>query len=199
MLNGKVFFWSTESRLISFLQARSHRNRPHDVLTVCTPFAGRTARNRDNAISHQLRNRSHAYAQTGFRHVPNDSKLPLEDETRRLCGIGSRRTRSRYGTTYFVGGPVDGRDSSAKHLAAPDIDHSRGPHGSPPRVRGNPRPCRPQPQVALFTPARAGEPCRWRCNHHLRQVYPRACRGNPGQGGSEPVGDRSIPACAGEP
>ena len=36
LLNGKVFFWSTESRLISFLQARSHRNRPHDVLTVCT-------------------------------------------------------------------------------------------------------------------------------------------------------------------
>ena len=36
LLNGKVFFWSTESRLISFLQARSHRDRPHDVLTVCT-------------------------------------------------------------------------------------------------------------------------------------------------------------------
>ncbi len=36
LLNGKVFFWSTESRLISFLQAKSHRDRPHDVLTVCT-------------------------------------------------------------------------------------------------------------------------------------------------------------------
>ena len=36
LLNGKVFFWSTESRLISFLRARSHRDRPHDVLTVCT-------------------------------------------------------------------------------------------------------------------------------------------------------------------
>ena len=36
LLNGKVFFWPTESRLISFLQARSHRDRPHDVLTVCT-------------------------------------------------------------------------------------------------------------------------------------------------------------------
>ncbi len=36
LLNGKVFFWSTESRLISFLKARSHRARPHDVLTVCT-------------------------------------------------------------------------------------------------------------------------------------------------------------------
>ncbi len=36
LLNGKVFFWSTENRLISFLQARSHRERPHDVLTVCT-------------------------------------------------------------------------------------------------------------------------------------------------------------------
>ena len=35
LLNGKVFFWSTESRLLSFLQARSHRDRPHDVLTVC--------------------------------------------------------------------------------------------------------------------------------------------------------------------
>ena len=36
LLNGKVFFWSTQSRLISFLQARSHRDRSHDVLTVCT-------------------------------------------------------------------------------------------------------------------------------------------------------------------
>ena len=36
LLNGKVFFWSTESRLVSFLRARSHRDRPHDVLTVCT-------------------------------------------------------------------------------------------------------------------------------------------------------------------
>ena len=36
LLNGKVFFWSTEDRLKSFLKARSHRNRPHDVLTVCT-------------------------------------------------------------------------------------------------------------------------------------------------------------------
>ena len=36
LLNGKVFFWSTESRLISFLEARSHKDRPHDVLTVCT-------------------------------------------------------------------------------------------------------------------------------------------------------------------
>ena len=36
LLNGKVFFWSTESRLVSFLQAKSHRDRPHDVLTICT-------------------------------------------------------------------------------------------------------------------------------------------------------------------
>ena len=36
LLNGKVFFWATENRLLSFLRARSHRDRPHDVLTVCT-------------------------------------------------------------------------------------------------------------------------------------------------------------------
>ena len=36
LLNGKVFFWSTESRLRTFLQAKSHMDRPHDVLTVCT-------------------------------------------------------------------------------------------------------------------------------------------------------------------
>ena len=36
LLNGKVFLWSTEDRLKSFLKARSHRDRPHDVLTVCT-------------------------------------------------------------------------------------------------------------------------------------------------------------------
>lgn len=36
LLNGKVFFWSTKDRLQKFLQARPHRDRPHDVLTVCT-------------------------------------------------------------------------------------------------------------------------------------------------------------------
>ena len=36
LLNGKVFFWSTKGRLQKFLQARAHRDRPHDVLTVCT-------------------------------------------------------------------------------------------------------------------------------------------------------------------
>ena len=36
LLNGKVFFWSTKSRLYGFLTATTHRNRPHDVLTVCT-------------------------------------------------------------------------------------------------------------------------------------------------------------------
>ena len=36
MLNGKVFFWSTQSRLYGFLIATAHRDRPHDVLTVCT-------------------------------------------------------------------------------------------------------------------------------------------------------------------
>ena len=40
-------------------------------------FAGRTPCNRDNAISHQLRNRSHAHAQTGFEHLPNDSRSCL--------------------------------------------------------------------------------------------------------------------------
>lgn len=36
LLNGKVFFWPNESRLEKFLKARSHGDRPHDVLTVCT-------------------------------------------------------------------------------------------------------------------------------------------------------------------
>lgn len=36
LLNGKVFFWSTKCRLQKFLQARAHKDRPHDVLTVCT-------------------------------------------------------------------------------------------------------------------------------------------------------------------
>ena len=40
-------------------------------------FAGRTACNRNNAISHQLRNRSRAHAQTGFEHLPNDSRSQL--------------------------------------------------------------------------------------------------------------------------
>ena len=36
LLNGKVFFWSTEDRLRRFLNARPHQGRAHDVLTVCT-------------------------------------------------------------------------------------------------------------------------------------------------------------------
>lgn len=36
LLNGKVFFWSTPSRLHGFLTATAHKDRPHDVLTVCT-------------------------------------------------------------------------------------------------------------------------------------------------------------------
>ena len=36
LLNGKVFFWSTKHRLQNFLQARSHKAKPHDVLTVDT-------------------------------------------------------------------------------------------------------------------------------------------------------------------
>ena len=36
LLNGKVFFWPTECRLMRFLRANSHQNRTHDVLTVCT-------------------------------------------------------------------------------------------------------------------------------------------------------------------
>ena len=36
LLNSKVFFWPNESRLEKFLKARSHGDRPHDVLTVRT-------------------------------------------------------------------------------------------------------------------------------------------------------------------
>lgn len=36
LLNGKVFFWSTPKRLNGFLNAISHRSRPHGVITVCT-------------------------------------------------------------------------------------------------------------------------------------------------------------------
>ena len=36
LLNGKVFFWPTQSRLNGFLEATAHMGRCHDVLTVCT-------------------------------------------------------------------------------------------------------------------------------------------------------------------
>ena len=36
LVNGKVFFWSTEDRLMKFLGAKANHKRPHDVLTVCT-------------------------------------------------------------------------------------------------------------------------------------------------------------------
>jgi len=35
-LNGRVFFWLTEERLIGFLSARSYRNQTHTVITVDT-------------------------------------------------------------------------------------------------------------------------------------------------------------------
>lgn len=35
-LNGKVFLWAEESRLIRLLGARAYRNLEHDVLTICT-------------------------------------------------------------------------------------------------------------------------------------------------------------------
>ena len=36
LLNSKVFFWSTRSRLHGFMAATAHKYRPHDVLIVCT-------------------------------------------------------------------------------------------------------------------------------------------------------------------
>jgi hypothetical protein len=36
VLNGKVFFWVTERRLLNMLSAREYRNRTHCVLTVDT-------------------------------------------------------------------------------------------------------------------------------------------------------------------
>ena len=36
LLNGRTFFWATEEHLVRLLNARMYRNRPHDVLTVCT-------------------------------------------------------------------------------------------------------------------------------------------------------------------
>jgi hypothetical protein len=35
-LNGKVFFWVTETRLNELLAARAYRNRAHDVITIDT-------------------------------------------------------------------------------------------------------------------------------------------------------------------
>jgi hypothetical protein len=36
LLNRKVFFWATEERLLTLLNARFYRTTPHDVLTVDT-------------------------------------------------------------------------------------------------------------------------------------------------------------------
>ena len=36
LLNGKVFFWLTNGRLVGFLNARSYRDRPHNVITIRT-------------------------------------------------------------------------------------------------------------------------------------------------------------------
>ena len=36
LLNGKVFFWVTEARLNTLLNAKPYRNRPHTVITVDT-------------------------------------------------------------------------------------------------------------------------------------------------------------------
>ncbi len=36
LLNGYVFFWPTEDRLLSLLRARAYRNDEHDVITIST-------------------------------------------------------------------------------------------------------------------------------------------------------------------
>lgn len=35
-LNGRVFFWAREARLVRLLRGRAYRGRPHDVLTIDT-------------------------------------------------------------------------------------------------------------------------------------------------------------------
>jgi hypothetical protein len=36
LLNGKVFFWLTKARLLTLVNARPYRGRPHDVIEVST-------------------------------------------------------------------------------------------------------------------------------------------------------------------
>ena len=85
LLNGKVFFWSTESRLISFLQARSHRDRPHDVLTVCTRSLVEqhaTVITLSHINSGTVRMPTHRRGSDTFRTIPNHCC-----KTRRECFV----------------------------------------------------------------------------------------------------------------
>ena len=91
--------------------------------------------------------------------------------------------------------------------------------GLSPRVRGNPKGARRRPLRTRSIPACAGEPGGCGCPAGRRRVYPRVCggtcpppwlppptgglsprvRGNRRTDGLDTEGERSIPACAGEP
>ena len=77
LLNGKVFFL-VDRKSAEIIFEGQITPGPASRRTHCLhSFVGRTACNRNNAISHQLRNRSRAHAQTGFEHLPNDSRSQL--------------------------------------------------------------------------------------------------------------------------
>ena len=97
--------------------------------------------------------------------------------------------------------------------------HLLGGMGLSPRVRGNPKPPTKPLPPARSIPACAGEPQAVVSLRVMSEVYPRVCggtilvtlgpssqnglsprvRGNPGHPQARNPGERSIPACAGEP
>ena len=121
----------------------------------------------------------------------------------------SRRHRPRIGAVYprACGGTGEEKAADGKDV------------GLSPRVRGNPRRNTSTTSSPGSIPARAGEPRGFLVDRSLPWVYPRACggtdrdrplhrprpglsprvRGNPGQPLQPDLGQRSIPARAGEP
>ena len=72
LLNGKVFFWSNRDRLNNFLIAEAHRDRHHDVLTVCTrslvaQYAGQITLSHMNPG--EVRSDTHKRGQDTFRTI----------------------------------------------------------------------------------------------------------------------------------
>lgn len=74
LLNGKVFFWSNRDRLNNFLKAEAHRDRHHDVLTVCTrslvaQYDGQITLSHMN--SGEVRRDTHKRDQNTFKTIDN--------------------------------------------------------------------------------------------------------------------------------
>jgi hypothetical protein len=88
MLNGQVFFWVTENRVNTLLNARAYRNRKHTVITVDT--ASLVAKYADRMVLSPINSGSTIYnpRERGLDTFRSFKTYPFA-ERRRLRGLGN--------------------------------------------------------------------------------------------------------------